>query len=155
MFARSADLRQRPARRARAAHEPATTGVSVPLIVLNFTHPLTDDQLAALRELTAAPFELRSATSHMLPDQTPEQVAQLLADAVGLSAQEWQTLPLLVNLPGHATIAAALIAELHGRCGYFPTVLLIRPRPDSAPPRFDLTGLLNLQQVRDQARRQR
>src|SRR5438034_5973581 len=45
-----------------------------------------------------------------------EQTRELI-DSVGLSAEEWQTTPLLLNLPSLAPIAAAVLAEAHGRCG--------------------------------------
>jgi len=46
-----------------------------------------------------------------------------MADAAGLSPEEWQTLPIFIN-PSSLTLnfsAVALIAELHGRMGYFST----------------------------------
>jgi len=39
--------------------------------------------------------------------------------------------------------------------GYFPTVLRLRPVEGAVPPRFEVVEILNLQQVRDQARRTR
>lgn len=125
------------------------------MLLLNLSHPLTTDQLATVQRLCGSEPELRSLTHHMLPDETPTGVAQQLIDRFGLSSEEWQTRQLLINLPGHAALAAAVLAELHGRCGYFPTVLVIRQRPGSVPPQFDVTELLNLQEQRDSARRRR
>jgi len=80
-----------------------------------------------------------------------EQV-RALADRVGLSPEEWQTTPLLVNLPGYAPAAAALLAELHGRMGHFPAVLRLRPVEGSVPTRYEVAEIINLQAIRDQAR---
>ena len=78
------------------------------------------------------------------------QVAALL-DRLSLSSTEWQTLPLLVNPPSLNVIAATMLAELHGRMGYFPAVLRLRPVASSTPPRFEVAEIINLQAVRDGA----
>jgi hypothetical protein len=62
---------------------------------------LTPAHLAAVEELTG---------------QAVEQ-ARALVESVGLSAEEWQTPPLLINLPSLNVIAALVLAEAHGRCG--------------------------------------
>jgi hypothetical protein len=79
----------------------------------------------------------------------------VMADQCGLSPAEWQTLPLLVNPPSLNFIAVALLAELHGRCGYFPAHLRLRPVPGSVPPRYEVAEVMDLQAVRDGARRKR
>jgi len=48
-------------------------------------------------------------------------------DGVGLTSQQWQTELLLVNLPSLNHIATCLLAELHKRKGYFPSILRLRP----------------------------
>ena len=83
----------------------------------------------------------------------PQVVA--LADKAGLSPQEWQTLPILINPPSLNYIAVVLLAELHGRCGYFPAHLRLRPVQGSVPPRFQVAEIINLQAVRDEARKRR
>jgi len=75
-----------------------------------------------------------------------------LVDQVKLTSAEWQTLPLLINLPSLNFVAATLLAELHGRMGYFPPVLRLRSVPGSIPPRFEVAEVINLQAVRDVAR---
>ena len=54
-----------------------------------------------------------------------EQVKELI-QGLGLTAAEFQP-PLLVNLPSLASIAALVLAELHGRLGHFPAILRLRP----------------------------
>jgi hypothetical protein len=123
------------------------------MLLLNFSHPLTPaqrDQLAAL--LDGAPPDVRDVPAQF--DQArpfADQVADLL-DGVGLSAADWQTTPLLIMPPAYAPIAATLIAELHGRMGYFPTLVRSRPVSGSTPPQFEVAELINLQAVRDAAR---
>lgn len=126
------------------------------MIFLNFSHPLTPDHLQHVETLTGQQVErVIEVNSHIDTRQAlvPQVVA--LAGACGLTAEEWQTLPLLVNPPALNFIAVALLAELHGRCGYFPTVLRLRPVPGSTPPRFEVAELINLQSLRDTARQRR
>jgi len=83
-----------------------------------------------------------------------EQV-RTLADRVGLSPEDWQTTPLLVNPPGYAPATAALLAELHGRMGHFPAVLRLHPVEGSTPTRYEVAEVINLQQIREDARLRR
>lgn len=126
------------------------------MIILNFAHPLTEGQLCQIERLTGCAVErvITVATCLDLAQPLGPQVAAL-ADACGLSPTEWQTLPLLVNPPSLNSIAVALLAELHGRCGYFPAHLCLRPVPDSVPRRFEVAQVLDLQGQRDAARQAR
>ncbi|MEA3396781.1 MAG: CRISPR-associated protein Csx15 [Chloroflexota bacterium] len=123
------------------------------MILLNYSHPLTAAQLAQAAALTGQTIDrVLDIPTHFDPAQS--FVAQVIAlvESVGLTATEWQTLPLLINPPGHAPLAVTLLAELHGRMGYFPAVLRLRPAPESTPLRFEVAEIINLQAVRDQAR---
>ena len=64
-------------------------------------------------------------------------------------------MPLVVNLPGYAPAVAVLLAELHGRMGYFPAIVRVRPVGGAVPPRFEVGEVLNLQAIRVEARKQR
>lgn len=81
--------------------------------------------------------------------------ASTLVDAAGLSETEWQTLALIVNLPSLNIIAALVLAEIHGRAGYFPAVLRLRPVVGAAVRQFEVAEIVNLQAVRDRARERR
>ncbi|MGH2533308.1 MAG: CRISPR-associated protein Csx15 [Thermomicrobiales bacterium] len=126
------------------------------MIVVNFSHPLTEAQRAQIAERTGAsvervidvPTHFDDATSYA--DQAPALVA-----AASLTAAEWQTLPLLINPPAFAPVAAALLASLHGLIGHFPSVIRIRPVRAAGPPTFEVAEIMNLQAVRDQVRSQR
>ncbi len=78
-----------------------------------------------------------------------------LVDRCGLSGEEWQCEPIVVNLPSLAVLAAAVVAELHGRMGYFPTVLSLRPAPGVSPRRFELGEVVDLRWIRESARYRR
>jgi len=126
------------------------------MILLNFAHPLTPEQIAQIEALSYQKIE-RVVEVHTQIDPQQPLVPQVvaLADAAGLSPAEWQTLPLLINPPSLNFIAVALLAELHGRCGYFPAHLRLRPVQGSLPPRYEVAEILDLQAVRDKARTRR
>lgn len=125
------------------------------MILLNFAHPLTAEQVAQAAALLGEQPTVRDIAVQVDRSRPIATVAAELADAVGLSGVEWQTLPLVVNPPGLAPLALALGAELHGRCGHFVPVLNIRPVEGAVPPRYEVGEVVNLQEVRETARQQR
>jgi hypothetical protein len=125
------------------------------MLILNFAHPLTEEQRAQIAALAnTAIDEVCTVAVQINQDQplTPQIVA--IVDAIDLSPEEWQTRPLLINPPGYAPAAFVLLAELHGRIGHFPALLRLRPRPGSITT-YEVAELLNLQAVREQARTRR
>jgi len=126
------------------------------VILLNFAHPLTAAQRASVERCSGQALERVVEVKTQLNHDQPfaAQVRQLV-EAVGLSSEEWQTLLLVVNLPSLSVVAALVVAELHGRCGYFPAVLRLKPVPDTTPPQFAVAEVVNLQMVRDAARHTR
>jgi hypothetical protein len=128
----------------------------VSITLLNFSHPLTSEQIAQIEAITGDRVQQVIGVICQADNGQPlaPQVAAL-ADSCGLSAEQWQTLPLLVNPPSLNFIAVALLAELHGRCGYFPAHLRLRPIAGSVPTRYEVAEVLDLQGLRECARRRR
>lgn len=126
------------------------------MILANFAHPLTREHLTQIEVLTGERVERTIEVSTQLDLQQPfvPQVTALV-DSAGLTPSEWQTLPLLVNPPALNLITAILLAELHGRMGYFPAVLRLRPVAGSVSPRFEVAEIVSLQAVRETARKRR
>lgn len=126
------------------------------MLLLNFGHPLTDAQLARIRELAGRGVERIVAVPTHFDHERPfdEQVCELLA-TVPLSPEQWQTTPLIINPPSLAPITAVLLAEIHGRCGYFPSIVRLRPVSGLVPLQFEVAEILPLQHIRDRARAQR
>jgi hypothetical protein len=125
------------------------------MILLNFSHPLTAEQLAQVEALTEQKVERVIAAPVQFDHESPfEPQVQELMTKVPLTSEEWQTKPILVNLPSLNVIAGLVLAELHGRMGYFPPVLRLRPA-GGTPVKFEAAEILNLQSVRDRARRER
>ncbi len=126
------------------------------MILLNFSHPLPSDQLARLGELAGRPVDRVVEIKTQIDPQAPlvPQVVAL-ADACGLTPSEWQTEAVLVLPPSLNFVAVALLAELHGRMGYFPAHVRTRPVERALPPRYEVAEIVNLQAVRDEARTRR
>ena len=125
------------------------------MLVLNFSHPLTDEnktQIGALSETTVD--EIR-AIPVQVDDAAPlETQIRVIVDAVQLTSEEWQTRPLLINAPGYSPAALVLLAELHGRMGYFPSLIHLRAKA-GAITSYEVVELLNLQAIRGVARARR
>jgi hypothetical protein len=125
------------------------------MLLLNYAHPLTEEQRAQVAALLGAAPELRDIPAQVDRGLPLARVAAALADAARLEPADWQTTPLLINPPALAPVALALLAELHGRCGYFVPILNIRPAAGVLPPRYEVAEVVALQQLRDDARERR
>lgn len=126
------------------------------MILLNYAHPLAPAQLAQVETLAGKKIaRVVEAHSQIDPQQplAPQVIA--LAAETGLTPLEWQSEELLINPPSLNFVAVALLAEVHGRCGYFPAMLRMRPVPNSTPPRYEAAEIINLQTLRDATRKRR
>lgn len=126
------------------------------MILLNFSHPITDAQRGQIEALAGRPIGRIVAAMPKFDEQQPfvPQLAELL-DQIDLTPAQWQSDPLLVVLPSLNFIAAGLLAELHGRMGYFPPVVRTRPVAGPIPRQFEVAEILDLQAMREAARNQR
>jgi hypothetical protein len=125
------------------------------MLILNFTHPLIDEQQAQIEALANTSIEeVRDIRVQINQEEPLEPQITSIVDATGLSSEEWQTLPLLINPPGYAPAAFVLLAELHGRIGHFPSLIRLRPKPGPVTS-YEVAELLNLQSIREAARRRR
>ncbi len=125
------------------------------MLILNFTHPLTLEQRAQIEALAHSPIEeVRAIPVQINQEEQLEPQITSIVDATGLSSEEWQTRPLLINPPGYAPAAFVLLAELHGRIGHFPSLIRLRPKPGPVTS-FEVAELLNLQTIREAARKRR
>ncbi len=123
------------------------------MLLLNFSHPLTQEQEAQIEAITGQPVARAiSAMPQFDEQQSFEPQLAALLDGIELSAEQWQTEPILVILPALNFIAGALLANLHGRMGYFPHVVRTRPVAGSIPRRFEVAEILDLQALRAAAR---
>ena len=126
------------------------------MILLNFSHPLSAEQLLIAESLVSSKFTSIIDIKTHLDHQTsfPSQVKKLVSD-IPLTSQQWQNSKILVAPPSLSIISCILLSELHGRMGYFPAVLRVKPVPGSTPPVFEPAEVLNLQAIRDASRENR
>jgi hypothetical protein len=125
------------------------------MLILNFSHPLTDSQHTQIEALANTSIEeVRTIRVQINQEEPLEPQITAIVDATNLSSEEWQTLPLLINPPGYAPAAFVLLAELHGRIGHFPSLIRLRPKPGPVTT-YEVTELLNLQAIREAARNRR
>jgi len=126
------------------------------LIVLNFAHPLTEEQILRLEEIAGEKVEEIREFKVSFDNAKPfaEQVKELV-DGCDMTPMDWQTKRILIVPPSLNFIAVTLIAELHGRMGYFPPIVRIRPVEGAVPPKFEVAEIIDLQAVRDRARKER
>ncbi|NOZ71030.1 MAG: hypothetical protein GXP38_03815, partial [Chloroflexi bacterium] len=113
------------------------------MILLNFSHPLTEEQLARIRELTGQDsvrvIEIKTQFDN---DRPFGPQLEALVGQIPLDGRELQTVPILIVPPALNFIAVMLLAHLHGRMGYFPPVVRLRPVEGSIPRRFEVAEIL-------------
>lgn len=125
------------------------------MILLNFAHPLTTDQLARIEELAGQSIsDIREIPTHFEPDEPFAGQLATLIDSLDIDSTTWQTESFLINPPTLNVIVAVLMAELQGRMGYLPPVLRLRPN-DAPPPPYQIAEIIDLQKLRTQARTRR
>jgi hypothetical protein len=124
--------------------------------ILNFSHPLTDTQVAQLETLAqlkvASMREVR-VQFEVSKDFVPQVVETV--DSLDIPPDQWQKEVWLIVLPSLNFIAAILLAELHGRMGRFPTIVRLRPVADMVVSTFEVAEIINLDSVRNAARARR
>ncbi|MCX7701607.1 MAG: CRISPR-associated protein Csx15 [Gemmataceae bacterium] len=126
------------------------------MIILNFGHTITDRHRQEIEALTGQKVHdvLAIPTQFDHSRSFSDQIIDLL-QTIPFDAEAWQSKSILVNPPSFAAITAVLMAELHGRCGYFPPIIRFRPIPNLVPPQFEVAEIINLQEIRDAARKRR
>lgn len=123
-----------------------------PLTLLNFAHPITQYQKAELEELLKS-----KLTEIFIPTQLEHSLdfdfqIKALVDSIKIDSDRFQKGNFIVNLPGFSPAAGTLIAELHGRMGHFPTIIRLKPVEGSAPLKYEVAQVMNLQNIRDASR---
>lgn len=130
------------------------------MILLNFSHPITEKQQGQIERALNMDIARDKLDVKDIPCQMDigapfgDQVAAL-ADACGFTPSEWQTCRILVNLPALSTAAALLLAELHGRCGFYPPAIRFKQEDGVVPPRYVLAEVMDVNGQRQNARKRR
>lgn len=120
-------------------------------ILINFARPIDMQQKEQLEHFLGAEIDETIEVSGQLQDDQPylPQVRKMI-NAAGLTPEEWQSLPLVINIHPFAPAAAAVLAWLHGLRGYFPEV--VRMARNEQTGHFEVVEVLRLQSVRNEIR---
>ena len=126
------------------------------MILLNFSHPISQEQQTQIEKLTGKPVdEIYNLPTHFDNYQDFLKQFNQLMGKLDLNPDALQTEAILVNLPALNFIAGLVLAELHGRMGYFPPILRTRPIEGALPPQYEVAEILDLNSVREHARGKR
>jgi hypothetical protein len=123
------------------------------LTVVNFSHPLTPDQLdriGLLLDLPEGSIEVVTVPVHFDNDGAFGPQAEAAVDAAGIT---WEGAPVVVVLPALSTIAASVLAAIDGRSGSLPAV--VRLAPGRLPGTWDVAEILDLRAARLASRARR
>ena len=132
------------------------TSLSTIMTIVNFAHPLRTSHIASIEAAAGATVDrIVAVPTHF--DHTRSFADQVVAtvDAAKLTSDEWQTLHLVIVPPSLAAIACLVMAEIHGRAGYFVPVVRLGLRPGVLPPAFEVAEVLDVQGQRESARSRR
>jgi hypothetical protein len=124
--------------------------------ILNFSHPLTDTQVAQIETLAQLKVDSMREVRvqfEVSKDFVPQVVE--MVDSLDIPPDQWQKEVWLIVLPSLNFITAILLAELHGRMGRFPTIVRLRPVADMVVSTFEVAEIINLDSVRNAARTRR
>lgn len=126
------------------------------MLVLNYAHPLRSEALGLLHGLLEGQElqEVKNIACQVDQEGAFADQAVALVDAAGWSPEQWQTNRFVVCFPGLSAIALAVCAEMHGRSGYFPTLVRLKP-VGGTPPVFMPAELVDLARIRESARLRR
>lgn len=124
------------------------------MLIINFSHPFTTQQKEKLTSLLEN-INVKTIKVHFNADELFEPQLVKLIESVGLSSEEWQTLPIIINPPSLSYISLGLVALLHAKMGHFPTIIRIRPNRDITPIQYEIAEVIDLQKLREKEREQR
>ncbi len=127
-------------------------------IILNFSgHPVLPGQLKAIEKI------LQWSSSQVIdvPVGTIAEDRNFIAnivkviDKVDLSHVQWQAANIVAIPAGYSAIWSVVLAEIHGRLGYFPDVVHLRPSTLTVAEKYEVAEIMNLRQVRHASRGKR
>lgn len=138
--------------------EKSTQENNIRQLVLNFSgHPVLSKQQQDIRILMGwISVVVIDVTLGNVPEDN-NFIGSIVGaiDDICLSPDEWQSIPMVVIPSGYSPIWSIVLAELHGRLGYFPDVVRFRASIQPSSERFEVAEIMNLREVRHQSRRKR
>lgn len=127
-------------------------------LVLNFSgHPVLSGQLDAIQTMMLWPVSEVIDVEVGTIAEDRKFVASIVRaiEKIGLSPEQWQSAGIVAVPAGYSAIWSVILAELHGRLGYFPDVVHLRPTPPGSAEKYEVAEILNLRDIRHSSREKR
>jgi len=121
------------------------------MLIINVGQSFRTDLKPAFEGAVAEPIEVFDLEGEYDVNRPLSKQVVELVNKVPLSPQQWGQTSLMVYAPTPIVFASAVVAEMHGRMGYFPTACHTRELPNG----HAYFEFVNLQEVRNQARTRR
>ena len=124
-------------------------------IILNFSgHPVLPGQLKAIEKILQwpSPKVIDVPVVTIAKDRNFMTNIVKAIEKVDLSPVQWQASNIVALPAGYSAIWSIVLAEIHGRLGYFPDVVHLQPSAAAAAEKFEVAEIMNLRQVRHASR---
>jgi len=135
-----------------------STGESAQNLVLNFSgHPVLPGQVKTIEKMQQWPSSKVIDVPLGNVAEDGKFVASIVRaiERIDLSPEQWQTSAIVAVPAGYSAIWSVLLAEMHGRLGYFPDVVHLRPSSEVSAEKFEVAEIMNLREVRHSSRDKR
>ena len=127
-------------------------------IVLNFSgHPVLLGQLKTIEKILQwpSPKVIDVLVGTIAEDRNFVANIVKTIEKLDLTPIQWQTSNIVVLPAGYSAIWSVVLAEIHGRLGYFPDVVHLRPSSSVSTEKFEVAEIINLRQIRHSSRKKR
>lgn len=127
-------------------------------LILNFSgHPVLPGQKLSIEKFMhwTSSEVLNFPLGNVPEDNSFVPAIEKAIAEIPLSPEDWQTVPLVIIPAGYSAVWSVVLAELHGRLGYFPEVVRLRPASPPATEKFEVADIINLRDVRHSSRDKR
>jgi hypothetical protein len=127
-------------------------------LIINFSgHPVLPGQQKDIGHMMhwPSPEVINVSLGNVAEDHNFVSTIEKAVEKVALSPEEWQSTPIVVIPAGYSALWSVVLAELHGRLGYFPDVVRLRPASTVSNEKYEVAEIMNLREVRHKSRDKR
>lgn len=127
-------------------------------LIINFSgHPVLPGQQKDIGKMMhwPSPEIINVSLGNVAEDHNFVSTIEKAVEKIALSPEEWQSTPIVVIAAGYSAVWSVVLAELHGRLGYFPDVVRLRPASTVSNEKFEVAEIMNLREVRHKSRDKR
>lgn len=128
------------------------------MIIINFSHPITPEQIEQIEKLYYEQYELTEKVEQVIDIPVAIQNDKPIMTQVNDLIRQFQAAitpaqgndeVVLINLPGLAIVAAIIAVWLvdSGYFNYTPLVMRVAPVAGSLPPKFNVVELVEIEAI--------